>query len=205
MGVEGFVVENGGMKTSQNCANLWQFYGGNLWMKGFWGPIWPYFQVQIRPLQLCPLWWTIGFWYFAADSSSAWFWLIFCHPFLKTTLDQAHLSFFVSISLCNLSNSSRIPFIYQSEVHEGPTWCIKFHHVPPVFQPYFLVVFHKAVLMEITIKHVFAINPAAANFTCEFEVNMAWLDAKAKQMPSGTKLDKEKCHVLVPYGIITGL
>lgn len=54
----------------------------------------------------------------------------------------------------------------------------------------------KAVLMEITIKHVFAINPAAANFTCEFEVNMAWLDAKAKQMPSGTKLDKEKCKKL---------
>ena len=66
-----------------------------------------------------------------------------------------------------------------------------------MFHPFLGRTFSKAVLMEITIKHVFAINPAAANFTCEFEVNMAWLDAKAKQMPSGTKLDKEKCHVLV--------
>ena len=54
----------------------------------------------------------------------------------------------------------------------------------------------KAVLMEISIKHVFAINPAAANFTCEFEVSMAWLDNMAKQMPSGTKLDKDKCQKL---------
>jgi len=30
--------------------------------------------------------------------------------------------------------------------------------------------------MEISIKHVFAINPAAANFTCEFEVgSLRWM------------------------------
>lgn len=35
---------------------------------------------------------------------------------------------------------------------------------------------HQAVLMEISIKHVFAINPAAANFTCEFEVrSLRWM------------------------------
>eukprot|EP00913_Durusdinium_trenchii_P013716 g12878.t1 len=51
----------------------------------------------------------------------------------------------------------------------------------------------KAVLMDIAIRHVFGIKAAAANFTCEFEVNMAWLEPKARQMPSGTKLDKERC------------
>lgn len=30
---------------------------------------------------------------------------------------------------------------------------------------------------------------------CCFQVNMAWLEPKARQMPSGTKLDKERCDV----------
>lgn len=32
----------------------------------------------------------------------------------------------------------------------------------------------KAVLLEVVLKHVFAINAAAANFTCEFEVRSSF-------------------------------
>jgi len=53
-----------------------------------------------------------------------------------------------------------------------------------------------AILMEVCIKHAFAINPAAANFTCEFEVTLAWLDPRAKTLETGEKLDEKRCAEL---------
>ncbi|CAE7560393.1 CLASP [Symbiodinium natans] len=51
----------------------------------------------------------------------------------------------------------------------------------------------QAVLLQISIQHIFGINPATANFVCVFEVHMAWLDDRAKGCRSGTALDAKRC------------
>ncbi|CAE7895994.1 HTR3A, partial [Symbiodinium sp. KB8] len=54
----------------------------------------------------------------------------------------------------------------------------------------------QAVLLEVNFQHVFGINPAAANFTCVFEVRMAWLDERAKACSSSMALDAKRCQEL---------
>eukprot|EP00439_Symbiodinium_sp_Y106_P000557 s3837_g1.t1 len=54
----------------------------------------------------------------------------------------------------------------------------------------------QAVLLEVNFQHVFGINPAAANFTCVFEVRLAWLDERAKACSSSMALDAKRCKEL---------
>ena len=88
MGVEGFVFENGEW-TSQNCGNLWQFYGGNLWTFWDFGALFgPIFR---QPPGHCNSEILMNYWILQL-TAAALEGLIFCHPFLKTLTLEAHLS-----------------------------------------------------------------------------------------------------------------
>lgn len=76
MGVQGFVFENGEW-TSQNCGNLWQFYGGNCEPFGILGP---YLALFSDKPGHCNSEIVMNYWILQLTAAVL-EGLIFCHPF----------------------------------------------------------------------------------------------------------------------------